>query len=142
MSKQKKGQSSSGRTFKLIHQSLTISDVNFRKQTIIVSLNIVGHIYTWRPGWGGGGWGVLSVWRWGRDTGGGVSKGATSISSLQGYTELTVLPLTNTGKLWRLPLNCCGRQCRILRVTVNSSHNANYSYSDPALCICPPDTKK
>lgn len=65
-----------------------------------------------------------------------------SISSLQGYTELTVLPLTNTGKLWRLPLNCCCRQCRILRVTVNSSHNANYSYSDPALCICPPDTKK
>lgn len=37
MSKQKKGQSSSGRTFKLIHQSLIISDVNFRKQTIIVS---------------------------------------------------------------------------------------------------------
>ena len=37
MSKQKKSQSSSGRTFKLIHQSLIISDVNFRKQTIIVS---------------------------------------------------------------------------------------------------------
>lgn len=37
MSKQKKGQASSGRTFKLIHQSLIISDVNFRRQTIIVS---------------------------------------------------------------------------------------------------------
>jgi len=141
MSKQKKGQSSSGRTFKLIHQSLTISDVNFRKQTIIVSWTIVGHIYIYIYGGPGLG-GVLSVWRCGRDTGGGVNKGVTSTSSLQGYTELTVLPLTNTGKLWRLPLNCCCRQCRILRVTVNSSHNANYSYSDPALCICPPDTKK
>ena len=37
MSKQRKGQSSSGRTFKFIHQSFNISDVNFRKQTIIVS---------------------------------------------------------------------------------------------------------
>lgn len=61
MSKQKKGQSSSGRTFKLIHQNLTISDVNFRKQTIIVSWNIVGHIYIYiymeagEGGRGGGG---------------------------------------------------------------------------------------
>jgi transcription initiation factor TFIID subunit 2 len=84
--------SGSNRNFKLLHQSLTISEINFKKQTII------------------------------------------------GSTELTVLPLTNTGKLWRLPLNC--KQCRILRVTVNGSHKANNSYVDPTLSICPPETKK
>ena len=63
-----------------------------------------------------------------------------SLNILQGNTELTVLPLTPTGKLWRLYLNC--KQCRILRVLVNGKLSANYSYVDPTLSICPPDTKK
>ena len=59
---------------------------------------------------------------------------------MQGSTQLTVLPLTATGKLWRLYLNC--KQCRILSVMVNGTLNANFSYVDPTLSICPPDTKK
>ena len=54
-------------------------------------------------------------------------------------TELTLTPVTSTGKLWKLHLNC--KQCRILRITVNSV-KANYSYMDPTLMFCPPDSKK
>lgn len=88
----------------------------------------------------------------------------------QGCTELTIIPLTPNGKIWKLPLNC--KQCRIfltvarmwnllhvhvysciipapwlqqysgiLRITVNG-RKANFTYVDPTLCICPPDTKK
>lgn len=60
--------------------------------------------------------------------------------SLTGCTELSVLPLTSTGRLWRLTLNC--KQCRILHVTVNGVHSANFSYADPLLSVCPPDSKK
>ena len=59
---------------------------------------------------------------------------------MQGSCDFTILPLTGTGKLWKLCLNC--KQCRILRITVNDALKANYSYMDPTLCICPQDSKK
>ncbi|XP_019854461.1 PREDICTED: transcription initiation factor TFIID subunit 2-like [Amphimedon queenslandica] len=59
---------------------------------------------------------------------------------IRGSTELTVLPTTATNKLYKLPLNC--KQCRILKVTINESRKGNFTYVDPTLSICPPDTKK
>ena len=102
MSKQKKGQWTSGssRTFKLLHQSLTISDINFKKQTIFVS-----HLPSARD--------CLVVCTYEFAVFMKVMMGK-SILTPQGCTELTVLPLTNTGKMWRLPLNC--KQCRILLI--------------------------
>ena len=58
----------------------------------------------------------------------------------QGSTELSVLPLTSTGKLWKVPLNC--KQCRILRVIVENQYSAKYSYVDPLLSVTPQETKK
>ena len=58
----------------------------------------------------------------------------------QGSTELTLLPLTSSGKLWKVTLNC--KQSRILRVTVENQYSAKYSYVDPLLSVCPPETKK
>ena len=30
----------------------------------------------------------------------------------------------------------------ILSVTINSTRKGDFTYVDPTLCICPPDTKK
>ena len=59
---------------------------------------------------------------------------------VQANTELTVLPLTSTGKVWKVNLNC--KQCRILGITVNGQHVANYSYADATLRITPLESKK
>lgn len=59
---------------------------------------------------------------------------------IRGYTELTIEPTTPNNKIWKLPLNC--KQCRILSVTINSTRKGDFTYVDPTLCICPPDTKK
>eukprot|EP00731_Ephydatia_muelleri_P018688 Em0011g728a len=92
MSKQKKPPPSvASRPFKLTQQILTISDVNFKKQTIL------------------------------------------------GSTELTILPLV--AKLTKLSLNC--KQCRILSITIDGIYsNVDYSYVDPTLAVCAPESKK
>ncbi len=59
---------------------------------------------------------------------------------VQANTELRVLPLTSTGKLWKVNLNC--KQCRILGITVNGQHVANYSYADATLRVTPLESKK
>ena len=59
---------------------------------------------------------------------------------VQANTELTVLPLTSTGKVWKVNLNC--KQCRILGITVNGQHVANYSYADATLRVTPLESKK
>ena len=59
---------------------------------------------------------------------------------VQANTELTVLPLTSTGKVWKFYLNC--KQCRILGITVNGQHVANYSYADATLRVTPLESKK
>ena len=62
------------------------------------------------------------------------------ITISQGTTELEVLPLTGTGKLSKVSLNC--KQSRIIQVTVETQYSAKYSYVDPLLSVCPPETKK
>ena len=58
----------------------------------------------------------------------------------QGTTELTLQPLSGTGKVWKINLNC--KQCRVLHISVNEAHTASFSYADATLRVTPADSKK
>lgn len=59
--------------------------------------------------------------------------------TILGSTELTILPLVT--RLTKLTLNC--KQCRILSITIDGAYsNVDYSYVDPTLAVCAPESKK
>ena len=64
----------------------------------------------------------------------------TSTHCTQGTTELTLQPLSGTGKVWKINLNC--KQCRVLHISVNDVHTASFSYADATLRVTPVDSKK
>jgi transcription initiation factor TFIID subunit 2 len=59
---------------------------------------------------------------------------------MTGTTELTLQPLSGTGKIWKLNLNC--KQCRVLHITVNDIFPASFSYADATLRITSVDSKR
>ena len=106
-----------------VHQKLSVKDVNLKKQSVLVCNNVAIWLFLVRfiPV-------HSSVWY------------TIPLPLLQANTELTLLPLTSTGKVWKVNLNC--KQCRILGITVNGQHVANYSYADATLRITPLESKK
>lgn len=54
---------------------------------------------------------------------------------LQGFVELTIVPLKDNLRYIRLN----AKQCRIYRVCLNDQYEANFQYFDPFLDICQAD---
>ena len=57
---------------------------------------------------------------------------------LQGFVELTIVPLRDTLRLVKLN----AKQCRIYRVCLNDTYEAPFQYFDPFLDICQGDGKQ